>query len=265
MPSLAAVPRLQACATQAVMSKDQTSMARQADQVEMGATSTTYSLMSLQQDDPDELPSWDFAADVLGDFDQFLDTRADLPGYDDGVATAPGQAVATAEPADPSSTELDAELDPTPAAAAAPVPADRPSSSGPPVSRDEYAVPDKKQLQNRRAQQRFRHKQRVSLCSCHLCFSAAACTCRSTCRCRDLHMQTCVIPRPSLTIYTLFAILPVNFAHRPTPCTCAGSSGELRSSGCPHHSSGFKLASKPKTASGKKRLVDICGRQPEFH
>ena len=146
------------------MRKDQTRMAQQADQVEMGATSTSYSLMSLQQDDPDELPSWDFAADVLGDFDQFLDIPADLPAYDDDVTTAPGPAVATAEPAGPSSTELDAELDPTPAGAGAgaPAPADRPSSSGPPVSRDEHAGPGRKQLQNRRAQQRFRHKQRVS-------------------------------------------------------------------------------------------------------
>ena len=134
------------------MRKDQTRMAQQADQVEMGATSTSYSLMSLQQDDPDELPSWDFAADVLGDFDQFLDTYGDLPAYDDDVATAPGQAVATAEPAGPSSTQPDAE---------GPAPADRPSSY-----RDEHTGGGKKQMQNRRAQQRFRQKQRVSLAIC---------------------------------------------------------------------------------------------------
>ena len=131
-------------------------MAQQAEKVEMGATSTSYSLMSLQQDDPDELPSWDFAADVLGDFEQFLDTPADLTAYDDGVATAPGQAVATAEPASPSSTQLDAE---------GPAPASVVPAARPPSSRDEHAGAGKKQLQNRRAQQRFRHKQRVSLCS----------------------------------------------------------------------------------------------------
>ena len=133
------------------MRKDQTRMAQQAGQVEMGATSTSYSLMWLQQDDPDELPSWDFAADVLGDFEQFLDTPADPPAYDDDVATTPGQAVATAESAGPSSTQPDAE-------GSAPAPTDRPSRY-----RDEHAGAGKKQMQNRRAQQRFRQKQRVSL------------------------------------------------------------------------------------------------------
>ena len=111
----------------------------------MESDSTAYSLMSLQRDIPDELPSWDFAEDVLGGFDQFLDVSSFPQVNEDTSAVRREQAPAAAEPAGPSVSDAD-EL------------ASRPSSS--------RSDPDgKKQRQNRQAQQRFRQRQRVR-CGC---------------------------------------------------------------------------------------------------
>ncbi len=111
----------------------------------MESDSTAYSLMSLQQDMPDELPSWDFAEDVLGGFDQFLDVSS-FSHVDEGTS-AVRRVQAAAEPAGPSVSDAD-ELELEPAHAS------RPSSS--------RSDPDgKKQRQNRQAQQRFRQRQRV--------------------------------------------------------------------------------------------------------
>ncbi len=111
----------------------------------MESDSTAYSLMSLQRDIPDELPSWDFAEDVLGGFDQFLDVSS-FSQVDEGTsAVRREQAPTAAEPVGPSVSDAD-ELEPAHAS--------RPSSS--------RSDPDgKKQRQNRQAQQRFRQRQRV--------------------------------------------------------------------------------------------------------
>lgn len=127
----------------------------------MESDSTAYSLMSLQQDIPDELPSWDFAEDVLGGFDQFLDV-SNFSQVDEGTFIV-GREQAAAEPAGPSVSDAD-ELELEPAHAS------RPSSS-------RNDPEGKKQRQNRQAQQRFRQRQRVrlgctfthvSLCSMHV-------------------------------------------------------------------------------------------------
>ncbi|KAL0024105.1 hypothetical protein WJX79_007265 [Trebouxia sp. C0005] len=110
----------------------------------MESDSTAYSLMSLQQDIPDELPSWDFAEDVLGGFDQFLDVSSFSQVNEGTSAVRREQAPAAAEPAGPSVSDAD-ELEPARAS--------RPSSSRDPDG--------KKQRQNRQAQQRFRQRQRA--------------------------------------------------------------------------------------------------------
>ncbi|DBA95755.1 TPA: hypothetical protein ACH3X1_001309 [Trebouxia sp. C0004] len=67
----------------------------------MESDSTAYNLMSLQQDFPDELPSWDFAEDVLGGFDQFLDVSS-FSQVDESIsAVRREQSPAAAEPAGP--------------------------------------------------------------------------------------------------------------------------------------------------------------------
>ncbi len=111
----------------------------------MESDSTAYSLMSLQQDIPDELPSWDFAEDVLGGFDQFLDVSSFSQVDESTSAVRREQAPAAAEPAGPSVSDAD-ELEPAHAS--------RPSSS-------RSDQDGKKQRQNRQAQQRFRQRQRV--------------------------------------------------------------------------------------------------------
>jgi len=144
MPSEASVARLQCCATLVVTCK-KLLPAFQRQPVTMESDSTTYSLMSLQQDIPDELPSWDFAEDVLGGFDQFLDVNS-ISQIDESIsAVRREQAPAAAEPAGPSISDADE-----------PAHASRPSSS--------RSDPDgKKQRQNRQAQQRFRQRQRVRI------------------------------------------------------------------------------------------------------
>ncbi|KAL0055425.1 hypothetical protein WJX82_000314 [Trebouxia sp. C0006] len=111
----------------------------------MDSECTAYSLMSLQQDIPDDLPSWEFAEDVLGGFDQFLDVSS-FSQLDEGTsAVTREQAPVAAEPAGPSVSDAD-ELEPAQAS--------RPSSS--------RSDPDgKKQRQNRQSQQRFRQRQRA--------------------------------------------------------------------------------------------------------
>lgn len=111
----------------------------------MESDSTAYSLMSLQQDIPDELPSWDFAEDVLGGFDQFLDVSSFSQVDRSTSAVGREQAPAAAEPAGPSVSDAD-ELEPAHAS--------RPSSS-------RGDQDGKKQRQNRQAQQRFRQRQKV--------------------------------------------------------------------------------------------------------
>ena len=111
----------------------------------MDSEFTAYSLMSLQQDIPDDLPSWEFAEDVLGGFDQFLDVSS-FSQLDEGTsAVTREQAPVAAEPAGPSVSDAD-ELEPAHAS--------RPSDS-------RSDQDGRKQRQNRQAQQRFRQRQRV--------------------------------------------------------------------------------------------------------
>lgn len=110
-----------------------------------------YSLTSLQQDFPDELPSWDFSQDVLGGLEQFVDSASSLAGSEaadaemrEAIAAAP----ATAEPS-------------TLQAAAGNLP--KRASSSP------LGGPDtRKQKQNRQAQQRFRQRQKVQVMPTYL-------------------------------------------------------------------------------------------------
>ena len=122
----------------------------------MESQDSTHSVMSWQQDLPDELPSWDFSEDVLGGFEHFLDTatlsEADLiPGEvayqaaqaEEGSALPAGPSILQTEVADQGEIE-----DP---------------DSGPSSAR--LSSPDaKKQRQNRQAQARFRQRQRVCFC-----------------------------------------------------------------------------------------------------
>ena len=67
---------------------------------------STYSLETLQQNFPEDLPSWDFSADVLGQFDHFLDSTTSLEDTTphESIAPAPqqneGPSSSTQQPAD---------------------------------------------------------------------------------------------------------------------------------------------------------------------
>lgn len=103
-----------------------------------------YSLTSLQQDFPDELPSWDFSQDVLGGLEQFMDSASSLASSE--VADAEMREAIAAAPA---------AAEPSTSQAAVGNLSKRASSSllGGPETR--------KQKQNRHAQQRFRQRQKV--------------------------------------------------------------------------------------------------------
>lgn len=125
---------------------------------DMESQDSTHSVMSWQQDLPDELPSWDFSEDVLGGFEHFLDTatlsEADLiPGEvahqaaqaEEGSALPAGPSILQTEVADQGELE------------------DPDSATGPSSSRLS-SLDTKKQRQNRQAQARFRQRQRVCFC-----------------------------------------------------------------------------------------------------
>ena len=112
-----------------------------------------YSLMALQEDLPDELPSWAFEEDVLGGFEDFMDMSFDPDELNASNAEAADERAVGNAPAGPeasssaavhASQELSASRPPT-----------DPSSTG--VMR--------RQQKNREAQQRFRERQRVGAIS----------------------------------------------------------------------------------------------------
>lgn len=115
----------------------------------MEAQLAAYSLMDLEQDLPDELPSWAFEEDVLGGFDQFIDIHADPPA-EGALDVAAEQTYALEGPSSPVRESRPAAEDVDP------------SSSRPPSGPSRSNVPViRKQKQNREAQQRFRERQRV--------------------------------------------------------------------------------------------------------
>lgn len=183
----------------------------------MESDSTAYSLMSLQQDIPDELPSWDFAEDVLGGFDQFLDVSSFSQVNEGTSAVRREQAPAAAEPAGPSVSDAD-ELEPARAS--------RPSSSRDPDG--------KKQRQNRQAQQRFRQRQRVRV--------AWDCPSQTVPRARASLTQIDVLCSPITTCTNSLHLI----------AWLSGSDGKSRSSGGPYSGSSAGVASKSKAAGSKE-------------
>lgn len=136
----------------------------------------TYSLMALQQDLPDELPSWAFEEDVLGGFEDFMDITFD-PNALEGLETEAADEVGTENA--PAGPELSgaASRHVSQQELSAGDPATNPSNLSTGVMR--------KQQKNREAQQRFRMRQRVGLSSavdfdfdlCHaeMQFQSSAC------------------------------------------------------------------------------------------
>lgn len=107
-----------------------------------------YSLMALQEDLPDELPSWAFEEDVLGGFEDFMDINFDpaLQGLDVAAVTESSTQNASASQEVSRSTAVHASQE-----LSAGTPPTNPSSTG--------AM--RRQQKNREAQQRFRERQRV--------------------------------------------------------------------------------------------------------
>ena len=102
--------------------------------------------MSLEQDTPGEVPTWDYSEDVLGNFEHFADTATGAQALGD-PADASFASILAQEPAGPSNLQPD--------------PGD-PSGSGRVPSQRGGSTENRKQAQNRQAQQRFRQRQRVS-------------------------------------------------------------------------------------------------------
>ena len=199
------------------------------DSSTMDSEFTAYSLMSLQQDIPDDLPSWEFAEDVLGGFDQFLDVSS-FSQLDEGTsAVTREQAPVAAEPAGPSVSDAD-ELEPAQAS--------RPSSS--------RSDPDgKKQRQNRQSQQRFRQRQRVSFGCTFTPVSLRSCSCSCA-------LQTVPASHRSTYFDCLLTGKKVARIALHLIAWLAGSDGKPRSSGGPHNSSSAGVASKSKAAGSKE-------------
>ena len=109
----------------------------------------TYSLMALEQDLPDELPSWAFEEDVLGGFDYFMDVDAPHEAFLEAEASIAGEEASVTASAG-ASTSGHAPLTKQPSA-------NRPPS----VPAGSNAPATRKQRQNREAQARFRERQRV--------------------------------------------------------------------------------------------------------
>ena len=116
----------------------------------------TYSLMALQQDLPNDLPSWAFEVDVLGGFEDFMDITFD-PNALEGLEAEAADEVATGNaPADPElSGAASRDVSHAQQELSAGDPAANPSSANSGVLR--------KQQKNREAQHRFRMRQRVGL------------------------------------------------------------------------------------------------------
>ena len=110
------------------------------------AATPTYSLESLQQEFefPEEIPSWDFSTDVLGHFDQFLDSIATSESTDNQERSP---SAAASEPEGPSTDQL----------------SNRPAR-GSSSSRVRSARVRRKR-QNQLAQQRYRGRQKVPSCA----------------------------------------------------------------------------------------------------
>lgn len=113
----------------------------------------TYNLMALQEDLPDELPSWAFEEDVLGGFEDFMDVNLDpdtLEGLDVAAATESSTENASAgqEVSRPAAVHASQEL-----------------STGQPPTDPSSTGAMRRQQKNREAQQRFRERQRVGASS----------------------------------------------------------------------------------------------------
>ena len=119
----------------------------------MGRQRSAYRLMDLQEDLPDELPSWAFEEDVLGGFEDFLDInfKSDaLHGLE-------------AEAADEMAIE-NVSAGPEVSRSAA-VHATQELSASRPLTDPSNTGVMRRQQKNREAQQRFRERQRVGAIS----------------------------------------------------------------------------------------------------
>ena len=176
--------------------------------------STAYSLMSLQQDIPEEVPRWDYSEDVLGNFEHFADTATGAQAFE-GPEAVTAAGLLAEEPAGPSN------LQPDPGGPSARVAGQR---SG--------AAETRKQAQNRQAQQRFRQRQRVRICAQGL--SGTDLLILGTCP----GDRTCALQSSS----------QLSQAHLQPVSALAGQSRNVGGTTGGHNGSGAAVASQPKTA-----------------
>ena len=126
----------------------------------MEGHTATYSLMTLEQDLPDQLPSWAFEDDVLGGFGDFTDINLDSETFQEDKFEASDELATVHAPAGPE-TSVSA---PAHAHALEMQPSTHEPSAGRPPTDPSKSISGamRKQRQNREAQQRFRERQRVS-------------------------------------------------------------------------------------------------------